>query len=462
MASLEKTKDSKNLTLFHLTWPIFIETALFMLLGFVDVFVLSKYDDVAASAVNTANQAVSICTLVFTIISGAGAVLISQNLGAGNKENASRIAALAITFNMIMGIGISILFLFCNRSIMEFIGAKDKVLEFGCQYLQIVGGFMFLQALMDALVVIIRNHGLTQISMYVTVVMNVVNTALDVIFVLGLFGMPRMGIAGVAIATSFSRLLGTAVLIVILFKKVEKLSIFKLLVPFPIAEVKNMLKIGVPSAFESFNYNVSQLVVTSIVLTCLTTTELVTKTYVQNITMFFYIFSVSIGQASQILIGHLVGAGKYDDAYKSCLRSFRIALAITMSVSVVGILLRTQLIGLFTADPAVIAAGGTLLILNIFIELGRTSNLVVISSLRGAGDVFFPTGAAIFSMWLVSTLGSYLLAVVLGMGLNGLWVAFAADECLRGVLMLWRWHSGKWCSKTMAAVTAETPIEDIL
>lgn len=72
----------KELRLFNLAWPIFIETALFMLLGFVDVFVLSRYDDLAASSVNTANQAVSIITIVFTVISGASAVLISQYLGA--------------------------------------------------------------------------------------------------------------------------------------------------------------------------------------------------------------------------------------------------------------------------------------------------------------------------------------------------------------------------------------------
>ena len=161
-----------------------------------------------------------------------------------------------------------------------------------------------------ALVVIIRNHGHTQISMYVTVAMNIINTTLDIIFVLGLLGMPRMGIAGVAIATSLSRVVGTIVLLIILFIKIEKPSIFKLLKPFPYREVKNLLKIGVPSAFESFNYNLSQLVVTAIVLNFLTTTELVTKTYVQNIAMFFYIFSVSIGQASQILVGHLVEIGR--------------------------------------------------------------------------------------------------------------------------------------------------------
>ncbi len=66
----------KNRKLFHLAWPIFIETAMFMLLGFIDVYILSNYDDLAASSVNTANQTVSIVTIVFQILSTAGAVMI--------------------------------------------------------------------------------------------------------------------------------------------------------------------------------------------------------------------------------------------------------------------------------------------------------------------------------------------------------------------------------------------------
>ena len=72
----------KKMNLFSLAWPIFIETALFMLLGMIDVWILSGYDDLAASAVGTANQAVSIVTIVFNIISTASAVMISQYLGA--------------------------------------------------------------------------------------------------------------------------------------------------------------------------------------------------------------------------------------------------------------------------------------------------------------------------------------------------------------------------------------------
>lgn len=377
-------------------------------------------------------------------------MLISQALGANKREQASRIAALSIVFNLILGILISALLAIFSRPILLSMGAQEKILDYGTEYLLIVGVFLFTQALLGTISVIIRNHGFTRVTMYVTVVMNIINTFLDIVFVLGLLGFPKLGIRGVAIATSFSRIVGVVVLLIILFKRIEKPKIFKLLRPFPGKDMLSLLKIGIPSAFESFNYNLSQLVVTAIVLNFLTQTELITKTYVSNIAMFFYIFTVSIGQGAQILVGHKVGARDFDSAYKQGMRAFSTAFIISMALSLLGILLRYQLMALFTKDTAVISAGAVLIILNIFVEAGRTSNIIIISSLRGAGDVIFPTGVAIFSMWILSTFCGYLLAVVLGMGLNGLWVAFAADECFRGVLMLWRWRTGKWRLKRIA------------
>lgn len=437
----------KKLKLFNLAWPIFVETLLFMLLGSVDVFVLSRYDDLAASSVNTANQAISITTIVFTVISTASAVLISQYLGAKKRENASRVAALSMTFHLIFGVIISAVYVLFAKPILSFIGAEGTVLEFSSQYLTVVGGFIFFQALLSSMSVIVRNHGMTQISMFVTLGMNVMNTALDVIFVLGLFGFPKLGVLGVAIATTFSRIVGTIVLAVVLFKKIEKPSIFKLLKPFPKEDVKNIIKIGVPSAFETFLYNISQVVITSIVLKCLTDAELITKTYVQNITMFFYLFTVAISQASQIITGHLVGAKKFDEVKRKAYRNYLYALSITISICIVGAIFGEKLMGIFTADEVVIALGAQVLFINIFLELGRTTNLVIIGCLRGAGDVYFPTICAVFSMILVSTLGSYILAVVCGLGIHGLWIAIAADEVIRGILMLFRWRSEKWKTK---------------
>ena len=83
----------------------------------------------------------------------------------------------------------------------------------------------------------------------------------------------------------------------------------------------------------------------------------------------------------------------------------------------------------------------------IFLELGRTTNIIIINSMKAAGDVKFPTILAIFSMWGVSALFAYILGIVCGMGLAGVWIAMAADEIVRGVVVFIRWIKGGWRGK---------------
>ncbi len=137
---------NKRMNLFTLTWPIFIENVLFMLLGFIDIFVLSRYNDVAASAVSAANQIISICNLVFSIISGATAILISQSLGAQKRQSASQIAALSLLFSTVIGLVISALIALFHRPLLAALGAQGEILEYGCEYLLIVGGFIIILA----------------------------------------------------------------------------------------------------------------------------------------------------------------------------------------------------------------------------------------------------------------------------------------------------------------------------
>lgn len=439
----------KKMSLISLSWPILVETLLFMMLGFIDVFALSQYDDLASASVGTANQVAGICNLLFSVTATASAIIIAQNLGAKNREKATQAAALSIFFNFMLGIIVSVILVLFNRPMLTALGAEGKVLEFGSEYLVIVGGFMFGQSVINSINVVFRSHGYTRIPMYITVVMNIINTVLDLTFVFGWFGMPVLGVRGVAIATTFSRIVGGIILVIIFFKKVEKFSMFRELFPFPFKDFWLMLKVGIPAAFESINYNISQLIVTSIALRFMTNDEYITRSYVQNITTTFYIFSFSIGQGAQILTSHYVGAKKYDTAYKELWKSLLLGYGLTAIMCTFGVIFRHQLVGIFTGNSEVIAIGGQLIIMNVILEAGRCTNLIIINSLRGAGDIYFPTAAAIFSMWVLSTLGSYIFVVVCGLGIYGMWIALAADECFRGILMVLRWRSGKWRQKSL-------------
>lgn len=83
----------------------------------------------------------------------------------------------------------------------------------------------------------------------------------------------------------------------------------------------------------------------------------------------------------------------------------------------------------------------------IFLEIGRTANLVIINSMRAAGDVKFPTYLGMASMWGVSVLLGYLFGIVFDFGLVGIWIAMALDEIVRGVVVYIRWKRGTWRGK---------------
>ena len=83
----------------------------------------------------------------------------------------------------------------------------------------------------------------------------------------------------------------------------------------------------------------------------------------------------------------------------------------------------------------------------IFLEIGRCTNLVVINSMRAAGDIKFPTFLGMASMWGISVFGGYILGIVMGFGLQGIWIAMALDEIVRGIVVLARWINGNWRGK---------------
>jgi Na+-driven multidrug efflux pump len=127
----------------------------------------------------------------------------------------------------------------------------------------------------------------------------------------------------------------------------------------------------------------------------------------------------------------------------------RISFLLTFAIVGTASLFRHQLIGLFTNDADIIAVGASIFLLSVVLEPGRTFNIVIINSLRAAGDARFPVMMGVLSMWGVSVPLAYLLGVHFGIGLLGIWIAFACDEWLRGIIMLLRWRSRAWEKKAL-------------
>ncbi|MBB5174345.1 MATE family efflux transporter [Texcoconibacillus texcoconensis] len=440
----ETNNGKKKLTLFALTWPIFIEIFLHMLMGNADTLMLSQYSDDAVAAVGVSNQIMGFIVVMFGFIATGTTILISQFLGADRKQEANQIAVVSIATNLTFGLFLSIFLMGFGDTILRLMGLPEELMDTALLYLQIVGGFAFIQAMIMTVSAIIRSHGHTKDAMFVTMGMNVINVFGNFVLIFGALGFPELGPVGVAISTAASRFLGMLVMFIVLYKRITGgLPFNYLLKKFPKKELKQLLKIGIPSAGEQLSYNTSQVVVTSFIAT-MGTTALTTRVYAQNLMMFMLLFSAAIGQGTQILIGHLIGEQAMKEAYLRCIKSLSIGIAISTSMAIVIAFFREPLLGIFTDNSEVIGLGGTLLLLTVILEPGRAFNLIVINSLRAAGDVRFPVYIGVLSMWGVMVTLSYGLGVALGLGLIGVWISFILDEWLRGLLMLRRWRTRKW------------------
>src|SRR5690625_4179952 len=115
-----KSLQIKNnqLSLLHLTWPIFLEVFLFMSMGIADTFMLSALSDNAVSGVGAANQYLTIAILILEVVGNGAAIVVAQYLGSKRFKEAAQISALAVSLNLIIGIFISIGFLFFSNHMM--------------------------------------------------------------------------------------------------------------------------------------------------------------------------------------------------------------------------------------------------------------------------------------------------------------------------------------------------------
>lgn len=446
-------KTLKKMTLFMLTWPIFIELFLHMLMGNADTLMLSQFSDDSVAAVGVANQILNLLIVMFGFIATGSSIIVAQHLGANQRSTAAEVSVISIVSNLIIGLVLSIGIWIFSEPLLRMMDLPEKLIPEASIYLKIVGGFSFLQGLIMTVGAVLRSYGFTRDTMYVTIWMNLLNIIGNYLVIFGPFGFPVLGVEGVALSTTFSRMIGLVMISFLLFKRIKEKLPFQSFYRIPKVHLKNLLKIGIPSAGEHLSYNTSQIIITYFI-TLMGTEALTTKVYAQNIMMFIFLFSVAVSQGTQIMIGYLVGERKLEEAYNRCLKSLKIAVAISVLMAVLFSFCSEALFSIFTSNEDIISTGTPLIFLTILLEPGRAFNLVIINSLRAAGDVTFPVYMGILSMWGVSVTISYFLGVVLGFGLAGIWISFIVDEWLRGLLMLGRWRSRIWEKKAFLPQTA--------
>lgn len=442
------TTNISKQSIVKMSWPIFIEVFLQMLVSNVDQFMISQYSQDSVAAIGNGVQVMNVIIILLTVMSTATTILIAQYLGAKNQEKISETCAVSLLINGVFSIIASLLLILFNRELFEWLQVPTEILAETCTYLRIVSYGILFQGLYFSFVACFRGYSWMKTTMVVSIIMNLFNILGNWILIYGFWTIPAMGVAGVAISTNISKALGL-IIIFILFKKYLGIKIAKQhLFPLPWNLIKRMLFISVPTGGEALSYQLSQTTIMKMV-NIFGLIVINTKVYIYIIVMFAYMYALAISAAMQIVVGYLVGADKFNEVTQKVWYTVRIALIVGVGMTTIFYLFSDIIFSIFTNDPEVLALGKTILFIEIFLEVGRAVNIVLVRALQATGDIKTPVTVGIVCMWIISVGCSYLLGIVLELGLVGIWIAMTLDECVRAIIFMYRWKSGAWKSKKL-------------
>ena len=441
-------QNKLNLNFFKLTWPIFIEIAMWVMLDNVGTLMLGHYSDNAVAASGNVMQLIMLVFTLYEITANGATILISQNLGGKNIEKSKKIASVSIPFNLMVGLILSLLMFIFSPKLVALLGLKGEVYNYGMIYFIIHGSFSFFTAFAVSCNAVLRSYGFTKTPMITTLTANIFNVIGIFCVLYSPFGLPVLGVPGVA-AVSVIVTAITSFISYFIMKKKTGVKIASLKELYENRDILlEIFKIGGPSAGEGVAYQSAQIAIASIIAT-FGAAALAAKAYASTLSGMIMLIGLAAYNGLQILSGYLSGAKRYNFIKIYAYRIFFSVFPITMISAFLLYLFRYKIFGSLTDNQEIINIGVKLLAASLLLEAGRSLNFVFIGALKGAGDVKFAVITGIISMWGNGVLWTYIFAVHFKMGVLGAWFGMAMDEWFRGIIMFLRWRSMVWKKHTI-------------
>lgn len=432
-----------NKDLRKLIIPLIIEQFLTVLVGMADTVMVSQTGEAAISAVSLVDTVNVLLINIFAALATGGAVVAGQFLGHKNREEACNVANQLLIFAVISStVVMGLTMIFHNVLLHGVFGKISKdVMSAAKMYLLITAISIPFIAIYNAGAALFRAMGNSNITMIVTVIMNVINVVGNAVLIFGV----HMGVAGVAIPTTISRAVAAVIIVTLLFQEKREITLkgfFRFKLDGKI--VKKILYIGVPNGLENSMFQLGKIVVLSLVST-FGTSAIAANAVGNTIAMFQIIPGLAIGMAMVSVTAQCVGAQDYEQVRYYNRKLIKIAYAAMIVVNIMVVAILPLLIKLYNLGPE--AAGITRWIITFHAVcacLIWPLSFSIPNTLRAANDVKFCLVVSVISMWAVRIAPSYILAGTLGLGVKGIWIAMILDWCVRAMLFVIHYKREKW------------------
>lgn len=430
-------------TTLWLAWPMIIANIVNISYNLVDTFWLGKLGKEALSAPIVSWPMIMLLYSIGMGLSFAGVTLVSQYVGAGEKEYARKTAGYIIGFMLLLAVTISGIGYVLAPSILKAMYVPEEVLPLAINYIRVIFAGIPIAFIGFAFVSILNGIGDTRTPTIIGIISSLVNVILDPIMIFGWFGLPPMGVIGAAMATIFSRAIVSTTGVFLLIRGYMGLKIRFNDLFFELWWLKKVLKIGIPLTIQQSANSLGFVIMMSIVAS-MGTTVIATYGIGVRIIDIIQAFTWGLMRATSIMVGQTIGAENYSKAEEIVRKNMMLIFVVLTIGALMIFIFRRQLYTIFIDDPGVLTEGDKFL--SIFVPSIPFFGLFFIAGAvaRGSGHTIAYTIISIIRLWILRIGLTIMLAYIVGLGSMGVWIAMSISNIGAGIIAVLWVMKGTW------------------
>jgi putative MATE family efflux protein len=437
------TRGSLHRAIALLAIPMVLEMAMESVFAVVDAFFVAR---LGADAVATVGLTEAVLTLVFAVAIGlsmGATALVARRIGEGDREAAAVTAVQVYALGLAVSLAVAVLGFLAAPDILRLMGASPSVVAGGTGYTRILLAGSPTVLLLFLGNAVFRGAGDAAIAMRVLWFANLINIVLDPCLIFGWGPFPELGLAGAAVATTIGRGAGCLYQIVVLVRHGGRVAIRRRHLRLDRAVLARLVRVSAGGIGQYLVATASWVFLVR-VIAVFGSAALAGYTLAVRVVIFTILPSWGLTNAAATLVGQNLGAGQPERAERSVWLTARVNVVFMGAVALLFMLLPEALIGIFTDQPEVVAVGVICLRWVASCYLVFAYGLVMIQAFNGAGDTTTPTVLNLLCYWVWQLPVAWVLAVPLGLGPTGVFVAVASSEILLGIAGIVLFRRGRW------------------
>jgi putative MATE family efflux protein len=446
MKTLTKQKNNNAFysQIFHLVLPIIIQNLLSSAVSSADVVMLNYVSQDALAAVSLASQYASILFMVYYGLGTGATMLCAQYFGKGDMKAIRIVEGIAMRFSLIISASFAALALFLPRQLMLIFTNDPRLITIGASYLRWMSITYLCWGIIEVYLAVLRSVGRVTISTSLNILAFGLNILLNAVFIFGLFGAPRLGAVGVAIATSLSRVVELiACFIVSARSKDVKLDFRYLFIKNKLL-FQDFVKLSLPALGNDVIWGVG-FSMYSVILGHLGTDVVAANSLVTVVRNFGTVLCFGMASAGGILLGKIIGENHLEEARDGAKKLMKLTV-LSGAIGGLLILMATPFV-LRYADLSEQAMKYLkyMLLINTYYVMGAAVNTTLIAGVfRAGGDSRFGFFCDLIDMWGYAVPLGFFAAFVLKLPVMWVYFLLCTDEFVKWPWVLKHYKSGKW------------------